>query len=102
MRYFDDYQHAGLPTFPSRYGFSITRKIIAISTVLAALTMGLAAFAIGITQGLLHLMGLLSGVLLLLAVFSLLRPSEEANFALFKYASLYMIFSMLLIALVAL
>jgi heme o synthase len=102
MRYFDDYQRAGLPTFPSRYGFSITRKIIAISTVLAALTMGLAAFAIGITQGLLHLMGLLSGVLLLLAVFSLLRPSEEANFALFKYASLYMIFSMLLIALVAL
>jgi protoheme IX farnesyltransferase len=102
MRYFDDYQHAGLPTFPSRYGFSITRKIIAISTVLAALTMGLAAFAIGITQGLLHLMGLLSGVLLLLAVFSLLRPSEKANFALFKYASLYMIFSMLLIALVAL
>ena len=102
MRYFDDYQRAGLPTFPSRYSFSTTRKIIALSSILAGLAMGLAAFAIGITQGMLHVMGLLSGVLLLLAVYSLLRPSEKANFTLFKYASLYMLFSMLLIALVAL
>jgi protoheme IX farnesyltransferase len=102
MRYFDDYQRAGVPTFPSRYGFSTTRSIIAIASVLAALAMGMAALAIGITQGLLHVMGLLSGILLLLAVYSLLRPSEKANFTLFKYASLYMLLSMLLIALVAL
>lgn len=102
MRYFDDYRRAGVPTFPSRYGFPVTRVIIAVSSVLAALAMVAAAFAIGVTQGLLHFMGLLSGVLLLLAVYSLLRPSEKANFALFKYASIYMLFSMLLIAVVAL
>jgi protoheme IX farnesyltransferase len=102
MRYFDDYQRAGVPTFPSRYGFPTTRMIIAISSVLAALAMSVAAFAIGVTQGLLHFMGLLSGVLLLLAVYSLLRPSEKANFTLFKYASIYMLFSMLLIAVAAL
>jgi protoheme IX farnesyltransferase len=102
MRYFDDYRRAGVPTFPSRYGFPATRVIIAVSSVLAALAMVAAAFAIGVTQGLLHLMGLLSGVLLLLAMYSLLRPSEKANFALFKYASIYMLFSMLLIAVVAL
>ncbi len=102
MRYFADYQRAGVPTFPSRYGFAATRTIIAVSSVLAALAMGLAAVAIGVTQGLLHVMGLLSGGLLLLAVYSLLRPSEKANFTLFKYASLYMMFTMLLIALVAL
>ena len=102
MRYFADYQRAGVPTIPSRFGFAVTRTIIAVSSVLAALAMGLAAVAIGVTQGLLHVMGLLSGGLLLLAVYSLLRPSEKANFTLFKYASLYMMFTMLLIALVAL
>jgi protoheme IX farnesyltransferase len=101
MRYFADYQRAGLPTFPSRYGFRATRAVIAIASVLAALAMGLAALAIGVTQGLLHILGLLSGGLLLLAIYSLLRPSEKANFTLFKYASLYMMLSMLLIALVA-
>ncbi len=102
MRYHDDYRKAGIPTFPSAYGFAATRFIIALSSVLAALAMGLSAFAIGVTQGALHILGLLSGGLLLLAVYSLLRPSQKANFTLFKYASLYMMFSMLLIALVAL
>jgi protoheme IX farnesyltransferase len=102
MRYFDDYQRASLPTFPARYGFRATRAVIAMASVLAGLAMGLAALAIGVTQGLLHILGLLSGGLLLLAIYSLLRPSEKANFTLFKYASLYMMFSMLLIALVAL
>jgi len=38
---------------------------------------------------------------LVLAVYSQLRPSDRVNFTLFKYASLYMMFSMLLIALTA-
>jgi protoheme IX farnesyltransferase len=102
MRYYDDYRLAGIPTFASRYGFTATRTTIAVSSVLAALAMGVSAIAIGVTQGLLHVLGLLSGGLLLLAVYSLWRPSEKANFTLFKYASLYMLLSMLLIALVAL
>lgn len=101
MRYFDEYQSAGLPTFPSSYGFQITRWTIAVSSVLAGLAMGAAALGLGLTQGYLHLLGLLSGGLLALAVYSLLRPSDKANFTLFKYASLYMMFSMLLIALTA-
>jgi heme o synthase len=101
MRYFDDYQNAGLPTFPGTYGFSATRLTIAAASVLAGLAMGGAALGLGLTQGTLHLFGLLSGGLLALAVYSLLRPSDKANFTLFKYASLYMMFSMLLIALTA-
>lgn len=101
MRYFEEYQSAGLPTFPSSYGFQITRWTIAVSSVLAGLAMGAAALGLGLTQGYLHLLGLLSGGLLALAVYSLLRPSDKANFTLFKYASLYMMFSMLLIALTA-
>jgi protoheme IX farnesyltransferase len=101
MRYFEDYQSAGLPTFPRCYGFPATRLAIAAASVLAGLAMGAAALGLGLTQGRLHLLGLLSGGLLALAIYSLLRPSERANFALFKYASLYMMFSMLLIALTA-
>jgi protoheme IX farnesyltransferase len=101
MRYYEDYQGAGLPTFPGSYGFSATRLTIAVASVLAGLAMGTAALGLGLTQGTLHLLGLLSGGLLVLAVYSLLRPSDRVNFTLFKYASLYMMFSMLLIALTA-
>jgi protoheme IX farnesyltransferase len=101
MRYFQDYQSAGLPTFPKSYGFPATRLTIAVASVLAGLAMGAAALGLGLTQGYLHLLGLLSGGLLALAVYSQLRPSDKANFTLFKYASLYMMFSMLLIALTA-
>jgi len=96
MRYYDDYQTAGIPTFPSRYSFSFTRLMIAISSVLAAITMGLAAIGIGMTIGYLRLLIVLSFGLIFLALMSLIRPSEKINFGLFKYASLYMLSAMVL------
>ena len=96
MRYFGDYQAAGVPTFPSTYGFSATRVTIALSSVLAALSMGLAAAGIGMQWGFLRLLGVLSFGLLVLAVSMVFRPSERVNFGLFKYASVYMLASMLL------
>lgn len=98
MRYFDDYQNAGIPTFPSAYGFEMTRKTIVISSVLAALTMSIAAVWIGITAGALRLLVVLGTGLLLLALTTWVRPSDKANFNLFKYASLYMLSAMLLLA----
>ncbi len=97
MRYHKDYQAAGVPTFPSTYGFQTTRVIIAVSSVIAAVFMGVAAYGVGLTWGYLRLMGVLSGGLLLLAISSTVRPSERTNFGLFKYASLYMLSSMLLL-----
>jgi protoheme IX farnesyltransferase len=99
MRYYDDYQAAGIPTFPSTYGFQVTRIVIAVSSVLAALAMGAAALGIGLAYGYLHLMAALAVGLLVLAALVALRPSERINFGLFKYASLYMIGSMLMIVL---
>jgi heme o synthase len=98
MRYFEDYQAAGLPTFPSVYGFDTTRKIIAASSLLAALAMSDAAVWIGITAGALRLMAVLSSGLLLLALTTWMRPSEKINFGLFKYASLFMLSAMLVLA----
>jgi heme o synthase len=98
MRYFDDYQNARIPTFPSKYGFQTTRVVIALSSVVAALAIGLAAIGIGITWGYLRVLIVLSFGLLTLALSSLARPSERSNFGLFKYASLYMLCAMLLLA----
>jgi protoheme IX farnesyltransferase len=96
MKYFDDYKAAGIPTFPSTYGFQATRVAIAISSVFAALSMGIAAWGIGMTIGYLRVLILLSSVLLTLAVLSVFKPTERINFGLFKYASVYMLSSMLL------
>ena len=97
MRYHEDYRAANIPTFPSVYNNQTTRLIIAISSVLTALAMGLAAYGVGMTWGFLRLMIVLSIGLLVLAVRSLTLPSERITFGLFKYASLYMLSSMLLL-----
>lgn len=96
MRYHDDYKAAGIPTFASVYGFKITRLIIAISSILAAFAMGSAALGIGMAWGFLRLLGVLSIGLVVLAAIMIFRPSERVNFGLFKYASVYMFSSMLL------
>ncbi len=97
MRYHEDYKAAGVPTFPSTYGFQFTRNIIAISSILAAIFIGGAAYGIGTNWGYLRLMAVLSGGLLTLAIASVIKPSETTNFGLFKYASLYMLSSMILL-----
>jgi protoheme IX farnesyltransferase len=96
MKYFDDYRAAGIPTFASTYGFPATRLTIAVSSVFAALAMGLAAWLIGVTV--LHLGGLalISVILFSLAALSVLRPTEKLNFGLFKFASVYMLLAMAL------
>jgi len=96
IRYHDDYQLAKIPTFPSTYSFQTTRIIIALSSVFTALAMGAAAYGVGLTWGFLRLMAVLSIGLFILAVRSLTKPSERITFGLFKYASLYMLASMLL------
>ena len=101
MRYFDDYQTAGVPTFVSTYGFSFTRATIAISSILAALAMGLSAWGIGMAWGFLRLLGVLSVGLLILAVDITFRPSERVNYGLFKYASVYMLAAMILVVIEA-
>jgi protoheme IX farnesyltransferase len=102
LRYLDDYRRAGVPTLPAVYGERATRATIALSSLLAAAMMGGAAYGVGLTIGCLRLMVVLSAGLLLLASSSVFRPSERANFGLFKYASLYMLCAMLLLGLMPL
>jgi len=99
MKYFDDYKAAEIPTFPSTYGFQITRIAIAVSSIFAALAMGAAAWGIGMTIGYMRILAVLSIGLLSLAILSVFKPTERINFGLFKYASLYMLSSMILMSL---
>ncbi len=102
IRYYADYTAADIPTFASIYGFDFTRAIIAISSVLAALAMGFAAWGIGMAWGFLRLLGVLSSGLLMLAIATAFKPSERINFGLFKYASMYMLAAMILVVIEAL
>jgi protoheme IX farnesyltransferase len=102
IRYQNDYTGAGIPTFPSRYGVRATQRIIALSSILASIAMGISAIGIGLTWGYLRVLIVLSAGLLLFAISSMVRPSTRINFGLFKYASLFMLGSMLIFAVQAL
>ncbi len=97
MRYDQDYQNAGVPTFPSQYGERTTRIIIAFSSIAAAVSIGLGAFALGLSWGYLRLLSVLAVGIVGLSLVSVFRPSEKVNFGLFKYASLFMLGSMVML-----
>ena len=98
IKFHNDYQAAGVPTFPSTYGLETTRTVIALSSIIAAASIGVAGVMIGVQAGVMRLMVVLSAGLLLLSFATIFRPSERVNFSLFKYASLYMLASMILLS----
>jgi protoheme IX farnesyltransferase len=99
IKFREDYRNAGVPTFPSTYGEAFTRATIAISSVLAALAIGWASILIGLSAGYLRLIAVLTAGLLLLAFATFRVQSERVNFSLFRYASLYMLSAMIILAL---
>lgn len=101
MKFAKDYAAACVPTFPSSYGLGVTRVTIAISSILAAVSMLIASIGIGMDWGFLRLLGVLSAGLLMLAVAITFKPSEQVNFGLFKYASVYMFAAMILVVIEA-
>lgn len=97
IKYFEDYKNAGIPTFPSTYGNQKTRIIIALSSLGAALAIAFVAYGIGLSWGYLRLFAVLTVGIVGLAGLSVFKPSEQVNFGLFKYASLYMLGSMIMV-----
>ena len=97
LKFANDYSAAGVPTFPATYGVRFTRLLSASSSILAGLAMTVAAVWIGAAEGILALIIVLSAVLLFLAGTAVVRPSDRMNLRLYKYASIYMLLSMLLL-----
>ena len=101
IKYHDDYMAAGVPTFPAAYGDAFARMLIAISSILAAVSIGWASALIGLSAGYLRLVAVLTAGLLLLAFATFRIQSERTNFGLFRYASLYMLSAMIILAIQA-
>ena len=101
LKFRQDYANAGVPTFPSTYGDGFTRATIAVSSILAALAIGWASVLIGLSAGYLRLIAVLTAGLLLLAFATFRVQSDRVNFSLFRYASVYMLSSMIILALQA-
>lgn len=97
IKYQHDYARAGVPTFPAVYGVTVTRRLIALSTLLAVSVFFTAGHLIGLSLPLLAGLGLLGALLTALVTISILRPHPRLNFVLYKGASVYMLASMLLL-----
>jgi protoheme IX farnesyltransferase len=90
MRRADEYRAAGVPAWPCHFGTTATRRLIAGSSVLGAVTLFAAGWLLGVpTAALVALAGLGAG-LCALAVGGLVRPSDRHDWLLFKAASIYM------------
>jgi protoheme IX farnesyltransferase len=98
MLRFNDYQRAGVPTFPSVYGTHTTRWIILLSSALVGLVMTTVSVWIALPTAALVLLIALQAGLVGLAVIAWLRPSTRVSARLFKYASAYMLGCMVLLA----
>jgi len=97
IRHQIDYARAGIPTFPSTYGIPVTRRIIAISTLLTAVTLYAAAAGIGLAPTLLVLLAGAGLLITSLVGYSMICQRPELNFVLYKGASIYMFVSMILL-----
>ncbi len=98
MLYADDYRRGGVPTFTARYGPAATRIAIALASVLGALAMNAALVGAGVSWLVAGLLLVLSAGLLGLAVAAWRLASSKWIAGLYKYASVYMIGCMLLLA----
>ncbi len=99
VKYAEQYRAAGVPVVATRHGLWVTRIAIALSTFAAVAAMLLAAWQIGVSWRYLHVAFWLGTGLVGFAAVSILRQSPRLYYSLYKLASLYMLGSMLLVAL---
>lgn len=93
MRHAGEYARAGVPVWPSKYGEQSTRRLIAVATAAASAVLLAAGIVAGINVVALVLLAAAGAGLSVLAVVAFIRPSDARNWALFKAASVYMMFS---------
>jgi len=91
IKYRDDYSRADIPTFPSQYG------VIAMSTIMASISMILSAYLIGMNGLCLLAMVLSSIILITFATIYMSKSCYKLDMRLFKMASIYMLVTMILI-----
>jgi heme o synthase len=99
MRHAGDYQRGGVPMWPLVYGPHATRIFIAITTLLNAITLTICGLLLHIAPAAMALQAGMSLAMSILSVRQIVHPIEGQNWLLFKAASIYMLLSMLCLAL---
>jgi protoheme IX farnesyltransferase len=94
-----DYLNAGIPTFLNTYGISGTYFMITFSSVLVALLVMVVCTLLGFSGLVFILLFSASLGLVGLGVFVWLKPSQNLIMVLYKYSSVFMMVSMLLLSL---
>jgi protoheme IX farnesyltransferase len=93
IRYADDYQSAGVPTWSGAYGIRRTQTFIAAATLANAVIAEICALLLRVHPLMqAALLGASVG-LCGLSIAQLTAPTERRNWLIFKLASLYMVFS---------
>jgi protoheme IX farnesyltransferase len=98
MLYLEDYRRAGVPAFPAVYGLQATQGTIAISSLLSALAMSTAFIWMGLPAPILYLSMILGAGLVFFSLLAWFPSDDRRNTVLFKYASIYMLCCMVLLA----
>jgi protoheme IX farnesyltransferase len=97
MKYADDYRRAGIPTWPTVYGFDSARRFIALTNALWVVALVVAGCMLRMSPYSLGLLSLSGLTMLAFSLYAVWRPSPRLNYTLFKAASIYMLGSMILI-----
>ncbi len=98
IKYDQDYRRAHVPTFVQTLGVRKTRIIIALSSMLSALSFIIAADLLMLSIRHILLLVILGLGLTLLSIFFIFKPTDKVNFLLFKAASMFMLLSNIVIA----
>ena len=97
--YSEDYLDAGVPTFMSSYGAIAVNLMVTISSLLVAMLIMLVSTQLGLSGLVLAFMFATSLGLVSLGVVSWINPSQKLTAFMYKYSSLYMLASMLVLSL---
>jgi len=97
MRYADDYRAVGVPTWPTVHGFDSARRFIAVANGLRIGALLVAGWLLRLGPYNLALLGLSGTVMLGLSLRAVWHPSDELNDLLFKFASVHMLGSMVVL-----
>lgn len=97
IKYAQDYARAGVPVFANRYSVRVTRWIIGVSTLAATVVMLWCVYRIGVNPTLLWTARGLGGLLMAFTLVAVHYATPRLNFLLYKFASLYMLASMVLL-----
>ena len=95
IKYQQDYASAGVPTFPSVHGISVTRTLIAVSTIGTVVVLVAAGHLLSMSIPALIALGFVGLLLIGLVAANLVRPTQFLNFVLYKGASIYMLLAMM-------